>query len=546
MGVTYKLTEQVIQHILARKAAEPSLSVRALVGVVWDECQVRVSKSSVSAVVKERHLNNPVGRRARFKAPKNFSIPVERKEILRAQISPLLAGSNELGAVDVVPRVVPEVPAEVAPEPVRVDALEKDLTLLPDPCALPEDAPRVVWNEPGDVFPNMGIVFLLAALWEKERAPLLGEVLGRALGVPADRKTAALLETIFCGPALGCQAQAEAEALDLRALDVLLEGKTKDRIELLSRAWHATFDGPVLHAELWAELETMSGEAAGIRALTTDNKEFFFDPWFLSGTRTCNLRNSAALFQAIDTASDVFISNIRPVALCSIPGGDIDAEDFQACCSVMNASDGWAVDRLEILGGDGAPVFTTPRFHAWPRGFFCVERAHSALRARLLPGISSGTRSFTDLLSGHRVLFTEGSVTLKAGGVTLRTLLLQSEADGKEVVILSNIHHNHVSGATLARMANIRLGGQLYSNHKNSILSHYFVQNEGFNHEINQSFYKDAPLSEIIRCVSRVFEQFWLSAYLPEGYAAKTSADIGKVFYGLSGWCRHTSEALFI
>ena len=79
MGVVYKLTQNVIDFILAEKAAGSALSCRKLADLVYKKFQIKLSKSSISAVLKEAHLNSPVGRRTVTARPEKKSSSPQKK-----------------------------------------------------------------------------------------------------------------------------------------------------------------------------------------------------------------------------------------------------------------------------------------------------------------------------------------------------------------------------------------------------------------------------------------------------------------------------------
>lgn len=80
MGVTYKLKEEVIDFIKHHKQLNPRISCRSLVGLIEAKFSIRVSKSSINAVIKEAHLSSPIGRpSARSANPRKFTIPPEKK-----------------------------------------------------------------------------------------------------------------------------------------------------------------------------------------------------------------------------------------------------------------------------------------------------------------------------------------------------------------------------------------------------------------------------------------------------------------------------------
>ncbi|MDD5119828.1 MAG: hypothetical protein PHR84_00760 [Candidatus Omnitrophica bacterium] len=75
MGVVHKLKPEVIKFIVENKQNDPSLSCRALTQLVFDKLQIKLSKSSANAIIKENNLSMPIGRRQKHKK-KKFNMPI--------------------------------------------------------------------------------------------------------------------------------------------------------------------------------------------------------------------------------------------------------------------------------------------------------------------------------------------------------------------------------------------------------------------------------------------------------------------------------------
>lgn len=63
MTQPYKLKDEIRVFILERKKSDPIISCRKLVPLVWEHFQLKLSKSSVNAILKEHQLSSHVGRR---------------------------------------------------------------------------------------------------------------------------------------------------------------------------------------------------------------------------------------------------------------------------------------------------------------------------------------------------------------------------------------------------------------------------------------------------------------------------------------------------
>ena len=81
MGVIHKLREDVVSFIIAQKKTNPAISVRCLADLTSEQFRVKVSKSSVSSVLKRVSLSSSVGRRSGAEnRAERFSIPIAKKD----------------------------------------------------------------------------------------------------------------------------------------------------------------------------------------------------------------------------------------------------------------------------------------------------------------------------------------------------------------------------------------------------------------------------------------------------------------------------------
>lgn len=70
MGVVYKVKPEIRDQVLKEKKDNPALSCRGLVDLVKTKYKIRISKSSVNAIIKDAGMSRPVGRRqVRVKRP---------------------------------------------------------------------------------------------------------------------------------------------------------------------------------------------------------------------------------------------------------------------------------------------------------------------------------------------------------------------------------------------------------------------------------------------------------------------------------------------
>ncbi|MCA9406803.1 MAG: helix-turn-helix domain-containing protein [Candidatus Omnitrophica bacterium] len=175
MGVTHKLSQEVIDFIIARKKESPRIGVRKLADLVGEKFQIKISKSSVNNVLKEAHLSSSVGRRAQG----TFKIPREKKEQL------------------FVPQKKPEPPKKVdKSEQIKkeLEKLNKPMSLMKDPAKPSAGSSAPAGQKPAakvdeklnDVKRQKlswaGFVFLKAAQWEIFERSSLGQLLTPYIG----------------------------------------------------------------------------------------------------------------------------------------------------------------------------------------------------------------------------------------------------------------------------------------------------------------------------------------------------------------------------
>ncbi len=171
MGITYKLTQEVVDFIMAQRTNNPKAYCRELAELVAQTFNVQVSKSSVHDILKEANIVSARGRKPKDK----FKIPTQKKAQILASLPPPpvqpVEPPPELAsmAISPEPALVPVV--EPANEPEEV--VEQAPRLLPDLLAVKEVVPETKPQEPppdplieGEIEERMGEIFIKAALWD--------------------------------------------------------------------------------------------------------------------------------------------------------------------------------------------------------------------------------------------------------------------------------------------------------------------------------------------------------------------------------------------
>lgn len=126
MGVIYKLKREIKDYIIEEKKNKPTLSCRSLVSLIESRFQIRVSKSSINAVIKESGLSLPVGRRPkkrRRKAQRAITLPLQ---IENKQAEHPLLEAQKRERIEHLPEPVSERPAEALIETEAAEELPSE------------------------------------------------------------------------------------------------------------------------------------------------------------------------------------------------------------------------------------------------------------------------------------------------------------------------------------------------------------------------------------------------------------------------------------
>ncbi|MDD5237151.1 MAG: hypothetical protein PHU91_05775 [Candidatus Omnitrophica bacterium] len=151
MSGEYKLLPEIKNFILEHKKAYPQISCRKLASVAQDKFQVKISKSSINAIIKEAGLSDRIGRKSLKAKPALTKTAPETKS--KAQSAPIQAlpepktkaflpepeptpSSEPIKEPEPLPKPEPE----PIPEPIAEQKSEPESKPIPEP--LPEQKPE--------------------------------------------------------------------------------------------------------------------------------------------------------------------------------------------------------------------------------------------------------------------------------------------------------------------------------------------------------------------------------------------------------------------
>ncbi len=213
MGVIYKLREDVVSFIIARKGDDPSVSVRQLAALTSEKFKTIVSKSSVNTVLKKASLSSSVGRRTGSALrPEKFSIPPVKKQEISKSIHATGFVQEQSSPTQKVSDVQPatekkEIQQLKRDEKKRIPVLkdQKKESLLDvkkedhEPAAEEivrevkplQEAPHPRHRKKDQGIPvssGMGFVFLKAAQWKISNRSLMGELFAKHMHAPVSKR----------------------------------------------------------------------------------------------------------------------------------------------------------------------------------------------------------------------------------------------------------------------------------------------------------------------------------------------------------------------
>ena len=523
MGVTYKLRQDIVEFIVQTKRADASLSCRGLVGVVKDKFGVEVSKSSVNAVIKQFQLSGPIGRHSTYIAPKNFSIPQQKKEIMLRSVQTFL------------PVVVPEKPLELVEVPVEeVDAtVDAPVTLLPDllapvvpaepvealvekAVAAAEPEPSVpAWaGEPGKLYGRLGAAALWFAFKAACSASRLGESLARVIGTLPDGVGAPQCEALFFS-ALFSEHRPGFESDDLATLWRLSGLEDRTGRALLDKEGQFDQD-PRLCPAVHAELAMAFTPARYFRLLTASGGRFSVEASPLG---------AMPLFAAVERGVDRIITNIVPL-IADMPGAGLTPE-LLSLIRLMEGGDD-TLTCLEVIGDDDARCAAFTAIPAMRRAFILRARLTDSEMARVEYDVIDNHRTSLDPLSGIGGTFFEGKLTVEGVSRPLRVVSVTPDGGGDKFTLLSNISSNSLNN--------------------NDVLDIYIrsdmaikVGTETINIEIN-----DVCVPQISKIVDvyREVDYYTRKFFLDPSTRGLSWDDMAAILYDLSGHIKENPKAL--
>ncbi len=357
MGVTYKLKQEVIDLIVQKKKADPSLSCRRLVTILREIFRIDVSKSSINDVIKEFRLSNPVGRRS-AKAPKNFNIPQERKQELLAQVIPFLppekiaeqpvSMSEEQTPVQIPVEPLVQISDNPSDTPSEEPSVEEAVHLSPDlltPIAVEVKASKpwqIDWSDEGGLlYENMGFYLVRAFMQDLLRKPIVGEICSRMAGM--DGVDPRLLEAgVFMKP-MGILTMADIESPAYRAMGMIFEEDPRVAEQVLGKFLGRNIALTAWTVALETELSMALARGYFFKCEADSGRKFYLSADLCELCASSDQGRSYPVFRAIERAIDSLVTMKKPLVVDVSEGLGPALQDF------LMLLDGHLADKLDKI-----------------------------------------------------------------------------------------------------------------------------------------------------------------------------------------------------
>ncbi len=454
MGVTYKLKQEVIDHIIEKKKEDPSLSCRKLAVILQDAFHIEVSKSSINAVIKELNLSNPVGRRAAV-APKNFFIPREKKEELLAQVASFLPEIKKDGgpqitetrpAADIF-QAIPEIDAiqqEVltsATEPVHLGpdllaglASENQLPVefvLPPPI---EEA--FVWSaEVQPVFSGLGYFFVYVCMQDILRKPIIGEILSRFTDIATE--DADILESAVILKGMGFNTDGDLRAQPYSDLWGMLDLNPSKTVDVLEKFFGKNIDFLPLAIALEAEIGVACVEASYIKCMADSGHSYVFSADLGSFLMGDEMVENIPLFKSVQWVVDVLISRNKALIFDMVNISEAVAKEV---ISFFSGSTADKIDRIEVWSEGAENTYNMCIKNHNKINFITRINSEWSDLKECVDSVVDQAEKYFDPIFNTSYLISEGYYKLTPDGTCLlRLFVVEKENSHEKAVLLTNI-----------------------------------------------------------------------------------------------------------
>jgi len=564
MGVIHKLKSEVVDFIVKTKHAEPGVSCRSLAGIVSKNFNIRVSKSSINAVLKEARLSSPVGRRPTAgHKPKKFRIPEERKrQILPSRREAIPEGAKRSGAspAQADPKTVsakrqgrpspavkrghPSPEKAIVPQEISQDK-GSALHLLPSR----QEAQRI-FPEDGMVWDGLGAIFLKAAEWEISDTPVFGKLLKEYM------KGGGLTDTDLAGQimvfmrAFGLQNATDLSRYDKQGLWALLGIKQAVDARALDNIASSVEDKAGLQMNFSIEMAQVFTQVSFVKLLLEDGEGVWIDAQ-TSGVwpQQSKIPLSSPVNKVMADIAKQLLSNREPLIFCSAGAAGPLSPEFGSLVAAFNNREGKRIEKIFVYDMEGGELAQ----------FDVVAKRKRVFLAGIWPG--------HDLFQESLVLRSAASFSVKTGWMgkewscrevalpgrqpgapELRVVLISESGNGAPFLgVLTNGQNHDISAPQMAltylwRWPALREGFNLAVVNNRAQMQAAYEQNSGNqggddsqSHIIERVMSGEMDVPGLAEAYFGMLSAYCQRHYFPARHASKDIKSLISDIYGING-----------
>lgn len=359
MGVTHKLSPEVVTYIVEQKRANPGLGCRRLAELVSDRFQINVSKSSVNNVIKNADMSNTVGRpskKAKEKL-KKFQIPSEKKQQISQALQQIPLPENVQSAdaagsahtfADSATGAFEAVPQHEQNEPVQAPhGGTNNLTEATPPSGnLTEEAE---WGETIKM-EYAGGMFMLAAFYENMDEALLGALLSEYNRGTERKDYEKLCNATLLMSSLDNNSFGKCESM----LKMLTGFEcSSEEVEALRNTKTSEVDKILLPTKIELEGAQLRNSAHGYSIALDSGQNILLNPCLTSlMADNPDFSSGVPLKSAVDKLSEELLVNHQPLSYTATGPRSDDTAVLQLMAAFQGCP-GHKLNKVKILGENG-------------------------------------------------------------------------------------------------------------------------------------------------------------------------------------------------
>jgi len=317
MGVVYKLNNQIKEVIINLKKENPNLSCRSLMSTLKKKFKIRISKSSINAVIKEANLSSPVGRRRKKGPAQRIIKPTPPPEETIKELE------DKSQPVDFIQReetkLLPILKSKIA----KHLAMQEDKLIKPPPIIEPEEleSPQLIEIKEDRIFDNMGGFFLKAAEFEASDMPIIAKMLDRNPEAEFFKKYGFIGDILLYLPLLEIKDLSEISNYKADGLWVLAQQK-KPSVDSITRYLRKLEDIRGLSLAIHSKCSQLFQRVNFFKLFLEDDTVFYIDGQFKSiWTEPHKLGCfSTTYYKSMSCINNLFLKNVQSAILLTAPG----------------------------------------------------------------------------------------------------------------------------------------------------------------------------------------------------------------------------------